>query len=129
MFPTDDGWFRQITPGATVPLPSETPVNQIKAFLPHVYFHRTQNLTSSKKKKKYTIQNRPRIDPEILVIHSINPFTEKISTEEANILLTILCWTLTGGNNILTVYIYIYIYIYLEREVCVYIYIYIHLEQ
>ena len=58
--------------------PPETPANQIKILLPHIDFHRTQKLTNSKRK---TIQNRPRIDPEMLKLHSINPFTDKISPE------------------------------------------------
>ena len=51
--------------------------NQIKAPLPHKDFRQTQTLTTSKRK---TIQNRPRIDPEMLPLHSINPFTDEIST-------------------------------------------------
>ena len=71
--------------GISIPLP-ETPANQIKAPLSLTDFHRTQKLTSSEKKK--TIQNRPRIDPEMLALHSINPFTDKISYV---ILMNIVC--------------------------------------
>ena len=54
----------------------ETPANHIKAPLTHTDFYRTQSLTSSKK----TIKNKPEIDPEMLVLHSINLFTNKIHT-------------------------------------------------
>ena len=55
----------------------ETPADQIKVSLLHTDFHRTQKLTSS---KRMTIQNSPRVNPEMLTPHSINPFTVKFST-------------------------------------------------
>ena len=63
-------------PGAIAPPLQRLQPNRSK-FLCHTDFHRTQKLTSSKRK---TIQNRPWIDPEMLAFHSIKPFTDKIFT-------------------------------------------------
>ena len=68
--------------------PPETPANQIKAPQLHTDFPLTQKLTNSKRK---TIQNRLRINPEMLALYSINPFTDKISTHFSP---TCLCTTL-----------------------------------
>ena len=75
--PPVSNWLQLISAGSSTPLP-QTSANQIKALLPHIDFHRTQNLTSGKRK---TIQNRPRIDSEVFALHSIKPFTDKIFTD------------------------------------------------